>query len=98
LQLSLNDHLEIIQMMHTSLPITPPYARPVYSTLAFTLIALALNAKTGMTYEKMLDEMIIDPLGLTNTGVSPGDNAKAVIPPLSAAEQGWGADYGLNAP
>lgn len=38
------------------------------------------------------------PLGLTNTGVSPGDTAKVVIPPLSTAEQGWGANYGLNAP
>lgn len=56
--------------MDTALPLTSPYAQPVYSTLAFTLIALALNGKTGMTYEEMLDEMICVHLDL-RTPVSP---------------------------
>ncbi|KAJ5818223.1 hypothetical protein N7474_003814 [Penicillium riverlandense] len=89
---------QIIEMMTTALPVQQPYSRPVYSTLAFTLSAMALSEKTGKTYDELLDETIISPLGLTNTGVSPGDTEKAVIPPLDDMHQGWGADYGLNAP
>lgn len=89
---------EIIQMMNTALPVREPYTQPVYSTLAFTLFSLALSEKTGKTYNRLLNHAIVRPLGLTNTGVSPGDSAKAVIPPLEEMNQGWGADYGLNAP
>jgi CubicO group peptidase (beta-lactamase class C family) len=93
-----NLYSEIIEMMTTALPVQQPYSRPVYSTLAFTLSAMALSEKTGKTYDELLNETIISPLGLTNTGVSPGDSEKAVIPPLDDMHLGWGADYGLNAP
>ena len=85
-------------MMRSALPVEPPYGKPIYSSVAFTLLGLALESKTGKTYSQMLNETIVGPLGLTNTGVSPGIYDKAVIPPLPAEEQGWGADYGANAP
>jgi actin-related protein 6 len=84
--------------MSSALPVQPPYGQPTYSSVAFTLLGLALEAKTGKTYNELLKETIIGPLGLTNTGVSPGTFDRAVIPPLPAEEQGWGADYGANAP
>lgn len=85
-------------MMTTTLPVQKPYSQPVYSSLAFTFIAMALSRKTNTTYEALLDKMIVDPLGLSNTGVSPGDTNQAVIPPLDPTQQGWGADYGFSAP
>lgn len=96
--ISVAHYVETIEMMESTLPVRPPYSQAGYSSLAFTLISLALSEKEGKTYDDLLDEMIITPLGLSNTGVSPGDSAKAVIPPLSDEEQGWGADYGLSAP
>ena len=50
----------------------------------------------GLTYSELLDKFIINPLGLENSGPSPGDDEKAVIPP--GDEVGWGTDYGINAP
>lgn len=44
----------------------------------------------------MLEEQVIRPLNLRNTGVSPGEDKRAVIP--NVEQQGWGADYGYNAP
>lgn len=85
--------------MHSALPIREPYDQPLYSTVAFSLLALALSSnENGKTYEKLLDKVVIKPLGLSNTGVSPGNTEKAVIPPLSEEKQGWGSDYGFNAP
>ncbi|KAJ5602730.1 hypothetical protein N7537_005686 [Penicillium hordei] len=89
---------QIIDMMASTLPVQQPYSQPIYSSLAFSLLGMALSRKTNKTYQVLLDIAIIRPIGLTNTGISPGDTEKAVIPPLDPTSQGWGADYGLNAP
>lgn len=87
-----------MEILKSALPVAPVYSQPAYSSLSFNLIALALSKKTGKTYDEMIDEVISKPLGLQNTGVSPGDTKKAVVPPVDAMSQGWGGDYGLNAP
>lgn len=85
-------------MMNTALPVVQPYSQTVYSSLSFILFGLALGNHANKTYEQLLDEAITRPLGLQNTGVSPGDSEKAVIAPLGHQYQGWGTEYGLNAP
>lgn len=89
---------EIIEMMSSALPVRDPYTEPVYSSLSFELIALALGQKTGKSYDKMLEEKILGPLRLNNTGSSPGNDEKAVIPPLEEDVLGWGSDYGFATP
>ncbi|KAK6526123.1 hypothetical protein TWF281_011160 [Arthrobotrys megalospora] len=76
-------------------PVTAVGERAVYSNLAFTLISFALQNATGKNYSTLLDELVIQPLNLTNTGASPGDASKAVIPPV---DNGWGLDYGFSTP
>ncbi|KEZ46560.1 Uncharacterized protein SAPIO_CDS0356 [Scedosporium apiospermum] len=78
-----------------SYPVAKVSTTPVYSNMAFTLIALALKEATGNNYTQLLDELISQPLGLKSTRESPGDDDKAVIPP---GESTWGSDYGINAP
>lgn len=87
--------LELLKGMLEIQFVMAPNHRPTYSTLSFALIALALEEATGKNYSQLLDELVIKPLGLTNTGVSPGNDEKAVIP---LTQSSWGADYGLNAP
>ncbi|KAF3170553.1 hypothetical protein EYR41_010808 [Orbilia oligospora] len=84
--------LEGVTKIH---PVTAVGERAVYSSLAFTLISLALQKATGKNYTTLLDELVVKPLKLKNTGASPGQTEKAVIPPV---DNGWGADYGLTAP
>ena len=76
-------------------PITAPSQQPIYSNLAFTLFVKALQADSGLTYKDMLEEHVVKPLGLKNTGESPGDDDKAVIPP---GESTWGSSYDIQAP
>ncbi|KAJ9486592.1 hypothetical protein VN97_g6733 [Penicillium thymicola] len=89
---------QIIEMMSSALPVREPYTEPVYSSLSFELFALALSQKTGKSYIQMLNETILGPLGLKNTGASPGNDERAVIPPLDEDSLGWGSDYGYAAP
>ncbi|KAF2111092.1 beta-lactamase/transpeptidase-like protein [Lophiotrema nucula] len=86
---------QLLDGMITAQPITVPYQRPVYSQLSFTLLSYALSAKFNKTYAELLDEYVVKPLGLDNTGVSPGNTSLAAIPPV---ENSWGSDYGDNAP
>lgn len=81
--------------MLDSRPVAPPGSRPVYSNVAFTLFVYAIEAQTGKNYTQLLREFVTEPLGLKNTRESPGDDDKAVIPPV---ENSWGSDYGDNAP
>ncbi|KAK2868083.1 hypothetical protein FQN49_003169 [Arthroderma sp. PD_2] len=87
---------ELLEELAHSHPVAEPYSRPIYSQLSFTLFSLALANDTGKDYAQMLDEKVLRPLGLKNTGVSPGNDERAVIP--NVEQQGWGAEYGYNAP
>ncbi|KAM4062705.1 beta-lactamase [Hirsutella rhossiliensis] len=81
--------------MAESNPVVAPMERPAYSNIAFTILALAIQEVTGKNYSQLVDELVAKPLRLRNTMPSPGDDARAVIPP---GESSWGVDYGNNAP
>ena len=76
-------------------PVTAPGERPAYSNLAYNLFGLALEEYTGKNYSQLVQELFSEPLDLSNTFTSPGDDEKAVIPPV---DNSWGSDYGINTP
>lgn len=86
---------DILTSLLSTHPVAPVNSRPVYSQLSFLIISLALERATGKNYSQLLHETVIQPLQLTNTGVSPGDSDRAIIPP---GMSNWGSDVGLNAP
>ncbi|CAM1502537.1 Fc.00g045210.m01.CDS01 [Cosmosporella sp. VM-42] len=75
-------------------PITVPMERPAYSNIAFTIFGMAHEEFTGKGYSQLVEVMVAKPLGLENTFPSPGNDQRAVIPPI---ESTWGADYGYSA-
>ncbi|KAI0535261.1 beta-lactamase/transpeptidase-like protein [Xylaria digitata] len=86
---------QFLKGMVESYPVAQPGERPVYSNIAFTLLMYAVEARTGKNYSELLESYVSGPLGLRNTVVSPGDDDKAVIPPV---DNSWGSNYGDNAP
>ncbi|KAF2966856.1 hypothetical protein GQX73_g6722 [Xylaria multiplex] len=86
---------QFLKGMVESYPVAQPGERPVYSNIAFTLLMYAVEARTGKNYSELLEAYVTEPLGLRNTVVSPGDDDKAVIPPV---DNSWGSNYGDNAP
>ena len=63
--------------------------RVAYSNVAYTLLGMALENITGMSFEEVLQEFIFAPLGLGNTSVSPAHHEQAIIP----EGESW---YGLD--
>ncbi|KAG4443283.1 hypothetical protein IFR05_001227 [Cadophora sp. M221] len=86
---------QLLENMKNIHPVSAPSLQPIYSSHSFTILSYALQNATGQNYTQLLQDLILAPLNMTNTGVSPGDDEKAVIPPV---ENSWGADYGDNAP
>ena len=87
---------ELLEGLKKSHPVSPPNLRPVYSSISFTLISYAVQNATGKNFTQLLKDEITTPLSLESTMESPGDSSEAIIPPLEM--NGWGADYGDNAP
>lgn len=73
----------------------PPFSRPVYSSISFTLLGYVIEDVTGRTFEEVLKTEITQPLGMTNTGFRPTSETSGVIPPVTNL---WGADFGDNNP
>lgn len=94
-QKQLMNSIDVLDGMSTVYPVAAPMEHPQYSNVAFTLIALAMEKVTGKNYSEAIDAFVSGPLNMLNTYPSPGDDSKAVIPPM---DNSWGANYGLNAP
>ncbi|RDL33128.1 uncharacterized protein BP5553_08567 [Venustampulla echinocandica] len=86
---------QLLQNVLNYEPIAPPFQRPVYSSFSLSLLAYALQNITGNNYTELLNEYVINPLGLVNTGASPGNTSRAAIPPIDSS---WGGDYLDNTP
>ncbi|KAK4141531.1 beta-lactamase/transpeptidase-like protein [Dichotomopilus funicola] len=86
---------QMLTGMLTAHPQSAPELRPVYSNIAYTFLALALEAATGKNYTVQLQDYLSTPLNMPSTFPSPGDDKLAVIPPV---ESTWGSPYGINAP
>ena len=76
--------------MLVSDPVAPPYTRPVYSNIAFTLLAYAVEVYSGKSYNQLIRELT-QALNMPSTRPSPGNDSLAVVP---SVPNNWGSDYG----
>ncbi|RYO81965.1 hypothetical protein DL766_009364 [Monosporascus sp. MC13-8B] len=87
---------QLLLGMKTSHPLAPPHSRPIYSNIAYTILAYALESSTGRNYTQLLHSLITRPLHMPSTFPSGlGNDSLAVIPPVPNS---WGSDYGDNVP
>ncbi|KAM5349515.1 hypothetical protein ACJ41O_006020 [Fusarium nematophilum] len=64
-----------------ALPVTSTSNTPVYSNMAYQILAYALEAMTNRTFEESLYSSLLDPLGMNRTTLeAPEDKTNAVIP------------------
>ncbi|KAF9879640.1 hypothetical protein CkaCkLH20_03183 [Colletotrichum karsti] len=63
-------------------PVYPSYHTPVYSNTGTTLVALVVEAATGKPFDRLLRELILDPVGMSSTYYPspPEDLSKLFIP------------------
>lgn len=82
-------------------PIYLPATTPVYSNVAFQILAYALEAIVGQSFPAIFDQTMQQDLGLTRTALAIPTNdtftAHGIIP-LSLELSGWTVDGGDENP
>ncbi|GAP91877.1 putative beta-lactamase family protein [Rosellinia necatrix] len=74
-------------------PSLAPFTSPAYSNVAFQLLGYALETITGKTFESLLKETVLEPLGLNNTFIRAPEHARGIIPG-NPDQTGWSFDLG----
>ncbi|KAI0012456.1 beta-lactamase/transpeptidase-like protein [Xylariaceae sp. FL0662B] len=73
-----------------------PFQTPAYSNVGFQLLGYALEAITGQSFQTLLEDTVINPLGLNNTFLRVPDDSRGIIPG-NRTETGWAFDIGESA-
>ncbi|KAI1172666.1 beta-lactamase/transpeptidase-like protein [Nemania sp. FL0916] len=74
-------------------PSFAPFTSPAYSNVGFQLLGYALETITGKTFESLLKDTVLSPLGLNNTFLRAPDRARGIIPG-TPDQTGWTFDLG----
>ncbi|KAH7112553.1 beta-lactamase/transpeptidase-like protein [Dendryphion nanum] len=76
------NYTQVIDMFnHPSQLPHSPNGGPLYSNIAYNLLGMALEKVHSKTYEEVVADLILRPLGLTkSTFIPPTDPSKAVLP------------------
>ncbi|KAI1373289.1 beta-lactamase/transpeptidase-like protein [Hypoxylon crocopeplum] len=87
------DRAQFFKGISTFYPSVAPFQTPAYSNVAFQLLGYALETITGKTFEILMEESVIIPLGLNHTFLrAPGDSLGVI--PGDRVETGWAFDIG----
>ncbi|KAL8839752.1 MAG: hypothetical protein Q9170_001623 [Blastenia crenularia] len=76
-------------------PVYQPNARATYSNMAFVLLGFALEAVSGLSYEKLVDLLIFNPIGMNKARLSKPPDSQGVIPDQT---NDWDAHIGTYGP
>ncbi|KAI0967244.1 beta-lactamase/transpeptidase-like protein [Xylaria arbuscula] len=74
-------------------PSLPPFTTPAYSNVAFQLLCYAMETITGKTFESLLEETVLKPLGLNHTFLRAPEDSRGIIPG-DPESTGWSFDLG----
>ncbi|KAI1413840.1 beta-lactamase/transpeptidase-like protein [Hypoxylon sp. FL1857] len=77
-------------------PSLAPYQTPAYSNVAFQLLGYALETITGKTFQTLLENTVIKPLGLNRTFLRAPNDSLGIIPG-DHDTTGWAFDIGESA-
>ncbi|KAI1075760.1 beta-lactamase/transpeptidase-like protein [Whalleya microplaca] len=73
-----------------------PFQTPAYSNVGFQLLGYALEEITGQSFQTLLEDTVINPLGLNNSFLRAPDDSRGIIPG-NRTETGWSFDIGESA-
>ncbi|KAI2619152.1 beta-lactamase/transpeptidase-like protein [Hypoxylon sp. NC1633] len=90
------DREQFFQGITSFYPSLAPFQTPAYSNVAFQLLGYALETITGRTFETLLDDTVIGPLGLKNTFLRMPDDSRGIIPGDRLVTS-WAYDIGESA-
>ncbi|KAI0380369.1 beta-lactamase/transpeptidase-like protein [Hypomontagnella monticulosa] len=74
-------------------PSMAPFQTPAYSNVAFQLLGYALETITGQTFQALMEQSVINPLGLNNTFLRAPEDSRGIVPG-DRYKTGWAFDIG----
>jgi CubicO group peptidase (beta-lactamase class C family) len=77
---------DALTLVATDSLVAPPGTRYVYSSLGYDVLAAAIQAATGRTFQDYLAQKILRPLGLTNTSF---DDIRKIVPSRARGYSYW---------
>ncbi|KAK3360682.1 beta-lactamase/transpeptidase-like protein [Lasiosphaeria hispida] len=84
---------DAMQHVLSTYPVASSYRTPNYSSMAFQLLAYAVENITGQAFPDFVRDQLVKPLNLTRTFLTkPGSDSNAVV------VSGWDLDLGDEAP
>ncbi|KAI0521240.1 beta-lactamase/transpeptidase-like protein [Xylaria bambusicola] len=89
------DFLNEVKALH---PVTSTFHTPVYSNMAFQILAYALEGITGKSFTDIFQSSIINRLGLSRTSLQPPNSTKEGIIPGDKISSWWSVDLADASP
>ncbi|KAI1366401.1 beta-lactamase/transpeptidase-like protein [Xylaria arbuscula] len=89
------DFLKEVRQLH---PVTSTFHTPVYSNMAFQILAYALEGIAGQTFPDIFQSSLINRLGLNRTSLRPPNNTQEGIIPGDEISSWWSVDLGDASP
>lgn len=74
-------------------PVVPVSSTPIYSNDGFVLLGYILESLTGQSYEKLVEERLIERLNLTRSSSRKPTDDQGIIPGLPTITV-WDTDLG----
>jgi CubicO group peptidase (beta-lactamase class C family) len=71
----------IVGAVYAAVPLHPPGSFVAYTNINSLILGWIVAAAAGMPLDKALDELLLAPLGLRETGFNPPEELRARIPP-----------------
>ncbi|KAI0148331.1 beta-lactamase/transpeptidase-like protein [Hypoxylon sp. NC0597] len=90
------DREQFFQGIGKFYPSLAPFQTPAYSNVGFQLLGYALETITGKTFQTLLENTVIKPLGLNHTFLRAPADSLGIIPG-DHDETGWAFDIGESA-
>jgi CubicO group peptidase (beta-lactamase class C family) len=82
----------------TAFPITSTGNTPVYSNMAYQILAYALEGMTGKSFEKSIKSSLLDPLRMKRTTLEAPKNKKNAMIPENELLSWWNLTTGDASP
>ena len=73
-------------------PVVPTGYTPIYSNAAYQILAYVLESMTGKSYQTLLSEDLLQPLGLTQFSYSVLNASTGIIPSVEYWELNAGGE------
>ncbi|KAI1134798.1 beta-lactamase/transpeptidase-like protein [Hypoxylon sp. FL0543] len=87
------DRAQFFNGIENFYPSLAPFQTPAYSNVAFQLLGYALETITGETFQTLVEDTVIKPLGLNRTFLHAPEDSLGIIPG-DHDETGWAFDIG----